>query len=62
MTPEVLTADEVAELMRCDRKTVYEAVLRQDIPHRRLGRRVFFSRVALLEWLACRPDEPKRAA
>jgi excisionase family DNA binding protein len=61
VTPEVLTADEVAELMRCDRKTVYEAVLRQDIPHRRLGRRVFFSRVALLEWLACR-DEPKRAA
>ncbi len=61
MTPEVITADEVAALMRCDRKTVYEAVLRRDIPHRRLGRRVFFSRIALLEWLACR-EEPSRAA
>jgi excisionase family DNA binding protein len=47
-----MTADEVAVLMRCDRKTIYEAVLRGDIPHGRLGRRVFFSRAAILDWLA----------
>ena len=52
MSPEVMTADEVAVLMRCDRKTIYEAVLRGTIPHGRLGRRVFFSRVAILDWLA----------
>jgi excisionase family DNA binding protein len=51
---EVLTADEVAALLRCDRKTVYLAVARDSIPHRRLGRKVVFSRAALLEWLACR--------
>jgi len=61
VTAEVLTADEVASLMRCDRKTVYEAVLRRDIPHRRLGRRVFFSRAAVFDWLACR-DEPPHTA
>ena len=65
MTPpaihEVMTADEVAALLRCDRKTVYEAVLREAIPHRRLGRRVFFSRHALLEWLACRVERQRAA-
>lgn len=52
MTPEVMTADEVATLLRCDRKTIYEAVIRNTIPHGRLGRRVFFSRAAIFEWLA----------
>jgi len=54
VNPEVMTADEVAALMRCDRKTVYDAVIRKTIPHGRLGRRVFFSRAALLDWLAGR--------
>jgi excisionase family DNA binding protein len=52
VNPEVMTADEVAALMRCDRKTIYEAVLRKTIPHGRLGRRVFFSRAAIFDWLA----------
>ncbi|MFO7563974.1 MAG: helix-turn-helix domain-containing protein [Enhygromyxa sp.] len=42
---EVLTADEVAGLLRVNRKTVYEAAQRGDIPHRRLGRRLVFEQV-----------------
>jgi excisionase family DNA binding protein len=45
------TADELAELLGVNRKTIYEAAARGDIPHRRLGRRLIFERVAILTWL-----------
>jgi excisionase family DNA binding protein len=48
---EILTADEVAKLLRVDRKTVYEAAQRGELPHRRLGRRLLFERGAVLRWL-----------
>ena len=48
---EVMTADEVAKLLRVDRKTVYEAAQRGELPHRRLGRRLIFERGAVLQWL-----------
>ncbi len=49
--PVVLTASEVAKLLRVDRKTIYEAAQRGHIPHRRLGRRLLFERGAVLAWL-----------
>jgi excisionase family DNA binding protein len=48
---DVMTADEVAAMLRVNRKTVYEAVERGDLPCARLGRCVLFSRAALLRWL-----------
>ena len=48
---EILTADEIAKMLRVDRKTVYEAVQRGELPHRRLGRRLLFERGAVLGWL-----------
>lgn len=48
---EVLNVDEVAELLRVGRNTVYEAANRGEIPHRRVGRRLIFSRSAVMEWL-----------
>jgi excisionase family DNA binding protein len=48
---EVMTATEVAELLRVNRKTIYEAAQRNDIPHRRLGRRLIFERGSVLAWL-----------
>lgn len=50
-TAEVLSVEEVADLLRIGRNTVYEAANRGDIPHRRIGRRLIFSRVAVMEWL-----------
>jgi len=51
--PEILTADEVAQLLRLNRKTVYEALARGEIPGaRRIGRTYRIARSALLEWLA----------
>ena len=48
---EILTASEVAELLRVNRKTIYKAAQRNEIPHRRLGRRLVFERGAVLAWL-----------
>lgn len=49
--PVILSASEVADLLHVDRKTVYLAAQRGDIPHRRLGRRLLFDRGAVLSWL-----------
>lgn len=51
-TTEVLTADEVAKLLRLDRKTVYTAAAKGEIPCRRIGRKLLFNRSTLMAWLA----------
>jgi excisionase family DNA binding protein len=48
---EILTADEVAGLLRLDRKTVYEAARSGSLPCLRLGKILRFSRQAVLETL-----------
>ena len=48
---DTLTVDEVAAFLRVDRKTVYAAVARNQIPHRRIGQRIRFHREALALWL-----------
>jgi len=50
-TPETLTVREVAAFLRVDRKTVYTAVSRNQIPFRRVGRKIRFHRAALALWL-----------
>jgi len=49
---ECMTASEVANWLRVNRKTVYEYAARNVIPCRRLGRRLVFSRPAVAAWLA----------
>ena len=48
----VLDVDQVARLLRLGRNTVYELVGRNEIPHRRCGKQIRFSRAALMSWLA----------
>jgi excisionase family DNA binding protein len=57
------TADELAELLGVNRKTIYEAAARGDIPHRRLGRRLIFEKGSVLAWLrqSSAVSEPIRA-
>jgi excisionase family DNA binding protein len=51
--PPVLTVEEVADLMRIDRKTAYAAIAEGEVPGvRRLGRCIRVSRDVLLRWLA----------
>lgn len=51
--PPVLTVEEVADLMRIDRKTAYAAIASGGVPGaRRIGRCIRVSRDVLLRWLA----------
>jgi excisionase family DNA binding protein len=50
--PVVLTVDELAALLRCNRKTVYAAINRGEIPGvRRLGGAIRIHRDTVLTWL-----------
>jgi len=51
MTPRLLTADEVAELLQVEKSWVYAACRSGRIPHIRLGRYVRFSELAIEEWM-----------
>ncbi len=51
---DVCTVDEVATWLGVNRKTVYDAVNRRELPCARLGRRVILSRTAINEWLTGR--------
>ena len=49
----VLTVDELADLLRVDRKTAYAAIAEGGVPGvRRVGRCIRVSRDAVLRWLA----------
>jgi excisionase family DNA binding protein len=59
--PSILTVEEVADLMRIDRKTAYAAIACGEVPGvRRIGRCIRVSRDVLLRWLE--QGEPKPAA
>ncbi len=50
--PAVLTVDELATLLRVERKTAYGAIARGEIPGvRRVGRSIRACRRTVLEWL-----------
>lgn len=59
-TSEIMCADDVATWLGVDRKTVYNAAARGKIPCQRLGKRVLFSRHALVSWLACGSGSARR--
>src|SRR3954468_14026111 len=59
--PDVLTVDQLAELLQVDEKTVRSLAAKGDLPGRKLGRNWRFSRQAVLEWLAT-PERKRRAA
>jgi excisionase family DNA binding protein len=51
--PEFLTAEEAAELLRVNRKTLYEAIRLEQVPGVvRIGKALRIRRAALLEWTA----------
>ena len=58
----VLTVDELAALLRVDRKTAYEAIQRGEIPGiRRIGKAIRVARDAVLRWLAEGQDRVPRS-
>ena len=59
--PDVLTVEQLADLLQVDEKTVRGLAAKGELPGRKLGRHWRFSRQAVLEWLA-RPERRRRAA
>lgn len=59
--PDVMTVDEVAELLRLNRKTVYELARQGMIPVRRVGRSLRASRETVLRWLSEESSPRERA-
>jgi len=49
---DVLDVPQVASLLGVGRNTIYALVAKNQIPHRRLGRAIRFSRAAVMSWLA----------
>jgi excisionase family DNA binding protein len=49
---DVLTPREAAKLLRIGRNTIYDGCARNEIPHRRIGKLIRFSRPALVAWFA----------
>jgi excisionase family DNA binding protein len=61
---KLLTADDVADLMRVTRAWAYAETRRNAIPHLRLGRYVRYRRAAIEAWMAQierRPPENARS-
>jgi excisionase family DNA binding protein len=50
--PDVLTVEQLAELLQVDEKTVRSLAAKGELPGRKLGRHWRFSRQAVLAWLA----------
>jgi excisionase family DNA binding protein len=48
----VLCTEQAADLLGISRSLLLREIKRGNIPHRRVGRRLVFSRQRLLEWLA----------
>lgn len=57
--PRLMTAQEVAELLRVPRSTIYELARNRRIPFVKVGRRTLFVQQALLEWIAAQTVRPR---
>lgn len=49
---DVLDVPQVASLLAVGRNTIYGLVARNQIPHRRFGKSIRFSRAAVMSWLS----------
>ncbi len=60
--PAILTVDELADLLRVNRKTLYDALSRGEIPGaRRIGTTYRIYRDAVLTWLTSGQDRAARS-
>jgi len=52
LEPPLMTVDELSDYLRVERKTLYDAIARGELPGvRRIGRLIRISRSAVLAWL-----------
>ena len=59
LSEPLLTADEVAALLRVPRSTVYELTRTRRLPHVKVGRRTLFVRADLETWVVASRVAPR---
>jgi excisionase family DNA binding protein len=62
LSEPLLTADDVAELLRVPRSTVYELTRTRRLPFVKVGRRTLFVRVDLESWVVENRVTPRASA
>ena len=60
LSEPLLTADEVAALLRVPRSTVYELTRTRRLPHIKVGRRTLFVRLDLDAWVVEQRVTPRQ--
>lgn len=60
--PDVLTLEQLAQLLQVDEKTARTLAANGELPGRKLGRHWRFSRQAVLDWLAAGDGRRRRSA
>jgi excisionase family DNA binding protein len=48
--PRFLRVNEVADLLRCKKRTIYDMVEQDRIPYRKVGGRLLFDADEIIEW------------
>jgi len=48
--PRFLKVEEVAGLLRCKKRTIYDMVEQERIPYRKVGGRLLFDADEIIEW------------
>jgi len=48
--PHFLRVEEVANLLRCKKRTIYDMVEQKRIPYRRVGGRLLFDLSEIIDW------------
>lgn len=56
---DVLDVKGACSLLRMGKNAIYDACGRGEMPHRRIGNRIRFSRTALLKWLDSTTNEAR---
>jgi excisionase family DNA binding protein len=59
LSEPLLTADEVAALLRVPRPTIYELTRTRRLPHIKVGRRTLFVRLDLDAWIVANRITPR---
>lgn len=59
---DVLDVSGAMRLLKLGRHAIYDGVARNEIPHRRIGKHIRFSRAALIRWLDSHAQEEHAGA
>lgn len=60
LADEILTVQEAAALLKVGKNSLYDAIGRGEVPHRRIGRKIRLSREALMRWLSRDPRNAEK--